>query len=137
MKEDCIFCKIARGEFESDTIYENKQFRVILDINPATKGHCLILPKMHAKTIAELPDELLKEVMILAKRIVIMLKKELECDGVNIVQNNGQEAGQTVFHYHLHIIPRYKEDKQNIGWVVNEVSEQEIICLKQKLSLDN
>ena len=110
---DCIFCKLAGGEIPTATLYEDDDFRIILDAGPATKGHCLILPKGHYANIYELPDELASKVFVLAKKTAARLQKALGCDGMNIVQNNGTAAGQTVFHFHMHLIPRYKGDVEN------------------------
>lgn len=114
---DCIFCKIAQGEIPSKTLFENEDFRVIFDISPASKGHVIILPKVHAANIYELPEELVGKAFILAKKVATVLKEVLQCDGINIVQNNGEAAGQTVFHLHVHVIPRYKDDSVKITWV--------------------
>lgn len=113
---DCIFCKIASGDIPSSTIYEDEDFRVILDLGPATKGHALILPKKHFKNIFEMDDATASKVFVLAKKIACAMKKALNCDGLNIVQNNEEIAGQTVFHFHMHIIPRYEGDGQHILW---------------------
>ena len=91
---DCIFCKIANGEIPSATLYEDEEFRVILDLGPASKGHSLILPKKHAANIFELPDEYVSKVMVVAKKIAKAVKEACHCDGVNILQNNGEAAGQ-------------------------------------------
>ena len=114
---DCIFCKIAQGEIPSKTLFENEDFRVIFDISPASKGHVIILPKVHAANIYELPDEVAGKAFVLAKKVATVLKEVLKCDGINIVQNNGEAAGQTVFHLHVHVIPRYKDDSVKITWV--------------------
>ena len=114
--DNCIFCKIAGGEIPAATLYEDENFRVILDLGPASKGHALILPKAHAANIYEISDELAAKAMILAKKMARVMTDALHCDGFNIVQNNGECAGQTVFHFHMHIIPRYKDDGQVIGW---------------------
>ena len=116
VKDDCIFCKIANGEISSNTIYEDEHFRVIMDINPASKGHCIILPKTHAANLYELPDDWCKEVMPVAKKCAAVLKEVLNCEGVNVLQNNGALAGQTVFHLHVHLIPRYQDDTVEIQW---------------------
>ena len=105
---ECIFCRIANGEIPSATLYEDDDFRVILDLGPASKGHALILPKSHAANIYELPDELAGKAMVLAKKMAGRMTEALECDGFNIVQNNGEVAGQTVFHFHMHLTPRYE-----------------------------
>ena len=123
MSENCIFCKIANGEIPSATLYEDEDFRVILDLGPASKGHALILPKEHAANIFELPDDLAAKAIVLAKKIATTLKEGLHADGVNIVQNNGEAAGQTVFHFHMHIIPRYKGDTVNVTWKPGELTE--------------
>ena len=112
---DCIFCKIAGGDIPSSTVYEDEQFRVLLDLSPATKGHALILPKQHYANIFEIDENILRDLIVLAKKVASAMKETLNCDGVNIVQNNGEAAGQTVFHFHMHIIPRYKDDGQVIG----------------------
>ena len=129
-KADCIFCKIANGEIPSRTIYEDEQFRVILDLSPATKGHALILPKEHADNLFELPEGVATDAMKVAKKVGVLLKDKLNADGLNLVQNNGTEAGQTVMHFHLHLIPRYKEDGQNINWNPTAPSAEELdaIC---------
>lgn len=113
---ECIFCKIANGEIPSTTLYEDNDFRVILDVNPASKGHTLILPKKHAENLYDLPDETASKALVLAKNMASKIEKALECDGLNLVQNNGETAGQTVFHFHMHIIPRYKNDSVKLGW---------------------
>jgi histidine triad (HIT) family protein len=134
MKDDsCIFCKIANGEIPSKTLYEDEKFRVILDLGPATKGHALILPKEHYANLYDLPEEYAGDAMKLAKKMVIKIKDKLDCEGFNLVQNNGDLAGQTVFHFHLHMIPRYQADGQKIGWKPQEVSQEELEEIKNKI----
>ncbi len=132
-KEDCIFCKIANGEIPSKTLYEDEQFRVILDLGPATKGHALILPKDHFANLYELPDETAAKVMQLAKKMATQMTEKLGCDGFNLVQNNGETAGQTVFHFHLHLIPRYENDGQEIGWTPGSPSQEELEAIKNEI----
>ena len=128
--ENCIFCKIANGEIPSATLYEDEDFRVILDLGPASKGHALILPKEHAANLYELPDELAAKAMVVAKKVGSVLAKGLNCDGLNVVQNNGEAAGQTVFHFHIHLIPRFKGDEKQVkltwepGKLTDEVKEE-------------
>ena len=133
--ENCIFCKIAAGEIPSATIYEDDDFRVILDIEPASKGHALILPKEHYANLYEIDGEMAKHVIITAKRQATKMRDALGVEGINIVQNNGEIAGQTVFHYHMHIVPRYKDDNVNIKWEPGELSEEKKAELIKKLSL--
>lgn len=138
MDNNCIFCKIANGEIPSTTVYEDDMFRVILDLSPATKGHALILPKQHMANIYEMDEPTAQKVFVLASHIATAMKKSLNCDGINIVQNNGEAAGQTVFHFHMHIIPRYINDGQNINWIpgTSEPEEREKIAQKIKAALN-
>ena len=122
--QNCIFCKIAAGEIPSATLYEGADFRVIMDISPASKGHALILPKEHYANLYELPDELAAKVLVLAKNMITKLKDIVGCDGYNVLQNNGIAAGQTVFHFHMHLIPRYENDDVNIGWKLGTLSDE-------------
>lgn len=117
---NCIFCKIANGEIPSKTLYEDDSFRVILDISPASKGHAIILPKNHAASLYEFSDEDAGKILIVAKKVATALKDILHCDGMNILQNNGEAAGQTVFHLHVHLIPRYENDNVQIQWTAGE-----------------
>lgn len=132
MKDDCIFCKLANGVFPTNSIYEDEAFNVILDMGPATRGHALILPKEHADNLYELPDETAAHAMVLAKKLAVHMKEKLGCDGLNLVQNNGEVAGQSVMHFHLHLIPRYKDDNQRILWNPTEPSEE---ALKETCTL--
>lgn len=132
-KDDCIFCKIANGEIPSKTIYEDEMFRAILDLGPATKGHALILPKEHADNLFELPEDTASVIMSVAKKIAAKMQANLKCDGLNLVQNNGEVAGQTVMHFHLHMIPRYTEDGQKIGWVPGESTAEELEAIKEQI----
>ncbi len=133
MKDDCIFCKIAAGEIPSKTLYEDEDFRVILDLGPATKGHALLLPKDHAANLYELPDALASKALIVARKVAMRMKEKLNCSGLNLVQNNGEDAGQTVMHFHIHMIPRYSDDGQKIGWVPGEPSSEELEAIRQMI----
>ena len=121
---DCIFCKIANGEIPSATLYEDEEFRVILDLGPASKGHALILPKEHYANVIALPEEVTAKAFILAKKMAAKMMEVLHCDGVNVVQNNGEAAGQTVFHFHIHLIPRYEGDGAGVTWKPGELSDE-------------
>ncbi|MCD7737306.1 MAG: HIT family protein [Lachnospiraceae bacterium] len=123
LEDNCIFCKIARGDIPSATLYEDETLRVILDLGPASKGHALIIPKTHAANLFELPDEIVEKVFVAAKRIATQLKEGLHADGLNLVQNNGAAAGQTVDHFHIHLIPRYENDMVGITWKPGNLSE--------------
>lgn len=122
--ENCIFCKLANGDIPTATLYEDDDFRVILDAGPASKGHALILPKEHYKNLYELDDEIAAKALVLAKKMITKLTDVLGCDGYNIVQNNGEVAGQTVFHFHIHLIPRYEGDEVGLGWKMGELTDE-------------
>ncbi len=127
MKDDnCIFCKIANGVIPSKTVYEDENFRIILDLGPAAKGHALVLPKEHYANLFDLPEDVAAAAFVTAKKAAGMIYKNLGADGLNIVQNNGAAAGQTVPHFHIHIIPRYENDGQKIGWVPGNPSDEEL-----------
>lgn len=130
---NCIFCKIANGEIPSKTLYEDDSFRVILDLGPATKGHALILPKSHYRNIYELPEEVAGDAFKLAKRMAVKMADKLDADGFNIVQNNEEVAGQSVFHFHMHLIPRYKNDNQQILWNPTKPSDEELEAIKNTI----
>ena len=126
MRDDnCIFCKLANGEIPTATLYEDEDFRVILDASPAAKGHALILPKQHYANLYELDDSVASKVLVLAKKMITKMTDILGCDGYNIVQNNGEAAGQTVFPFHMHLIPRSKGDEVGLGWKMGELTDED------------
>ncbi len=126
MRDDnCIFCKLANGEIPTATLYEDEDFRVILDVSPAAKGDALILPKQHYANLYELDDSVASKVLVLAKKMITKMTDILGCDGYNIVQNNGEAAGQTVFHFHMHLIPRNKGDEVGLGWEMGELTDED------------
>ncbi len=132
-KDDCIFCKLANGDIPTNTIYEDDDFRVFLDAAPATRGHCLIVPKEHFANLEELDDGIAAKVFPLAKKMMKLLKDKLSWDGFNVVQNNGEVAGQSVFHFHTHLIPRYKDDGQNILWKPGSPDDGELEALVREI----
>ena len=134
MDPDCIFCKLANGVFPTNFIYEDEDFKVILDANPATKGHSLILPKKHFKNLLDADEEILKKALPLAKKLSNKLVEVLKCDGVNVLQNNNEAAGQAVFHLHIHLIPRYKDEKEHmLSWKPNKFSDEEMKSIAENL----
>ena len=136
MRDDnCIFCKLANGDIPTNTIYEDEDFRVILDNSPATKGHALILPKQHYADLFEIEDEILAKAAKLAKRVISHEKSVLGCDGYNVLQNNGEAAGQTIFHFHMHLIPGYAGENSVIELGHKEFSDDELkkICSDMKM----
>ncbi len=127
--ENCIFCKIVNKEIPSKKIYEDKKVIAFLDINPISKGHTLIIPKKHSENIFDIGESELKGIISTSKKISILLKNKLNADGVNILHASGKEAQQSVFHFHIHIIPRYKDDGLNTWPKSNykELNFEEII----------
>ena len=134
---NCIFCKIANGEIPSTTLYEDEDFRVILDLGPATRGHALLLPKEHYSNLFELDDAVAAKVLVTAKKVAAKMKAALGADGFNLVQNNGEVAGQTVFHFHMHLIPRYESDdnKNVIEWNHKEFTDDEMKKICDEMSM--
>lgn len=137
-KEDCIFCKIANGEIPARTIYEDQMFRVILDLSPATRGHALIIPKDHFQDLFDLGSEQAAALLEVAQEVGTHMKEVLGMDGLNLVQNNGEIAGQTIFHFHLHLIPRYKNDGNGdrLAWNHMEITPEELDELYQRLAIN-
>ncbi len=133
--EDCIFCKIIAGEIPSTAVYEDEDFKAILDVGPAARGHVIIIPKKHAENIYELEDEDAAKVFPIAKKIATALKKTYDCDGVNVLQNNGKAAGQTVFHLHVHVVPRYYSDDVKIMWEPGETPDLDEVASEIKKNL--
>ena len=125
-KDDCIFCKIAAGDIPSSTIYEDGDVRVILDLGPASRGHALILPKEHYDDVCTLDEALAAKLLPLAARIGQAMKKSLGCAGFNLIQNNGRAAGQTVFNFHMHVIPRYEGGPEIAAWTPGNPTAQEL-----------
>lgn len=131
---ECTFCKIIRGELPAAKVYENGSFLIFLDINPANKGHALVIPKRHVETTLELSDGEMGELMALVKRTAAALKKVTRCEGFNIIQNDGKVAGQLVMHAHFHVVPRHHEDGVDFRIKRKKYAEGEIKETAGKLS---
>ena len=125
-QDDCIVCKIANGEIPATEICENEGFRVILDLGPASEGHALVLPKEHYRDITELPEKAAGEAFSLAGKVGKAMQQGLGAAGFNIVQNNGTAAGQTVFHFHIHVIPRYEGGPEMVAWTPGKAEAEEL-----------
>ena len=132
-KDDCIFCKIANGEIPSATVYEDSVCRVILDVNPANKGHALIIPKEHFDNIDSIYAQTASKIFTIATEVAKAQKAELNPDGLNILQNNGEAAGQTVFHFHMHLVPRYIKDNVTMTWIPGKADTEELSTLSKAL----
>jgi len=134
---DCIFCKIIAGEIPSYTIYEDEDFKVILDIGPASKGHALIIPKVHYADLYDIDEEVAAKAMKLAKKLATRMAEVFKCDGFNLLQNNHEAAGQTVFHFHMHLIPRYENAENNkdiLIWQPNTFTPEEFTAIRDSLA---
>lgn len=133
MKNNCVFCAIADGEIPAFKVYEDDVVLAYLDINPFSRGHTLVIPKSHTSGLLDTPDETLSAVMSRVRAIAAHLKEALGCDGFNILQNNGEAAGQTVMHLHFHIVPRY--GKEDISFVSHKADMDELKALAESIRM--
>ena len=134
-KDDCIFCKIAAGEIPSRKIYEDKDLIAIMDLSPTSKGHSLIIPKEHYTNIYDIDEEIAGKVMKTAKKLATKMTVALNCDGFNLLQNNGETAGQTMFH--MHLIPRYKDaDNNMLKFTSVSFSDEEMDAIRDQIIKD-
>ena len=139
MKDDsCSFCKLANGDIPTLTLYEDDDFRVIFDAAPATDGHALILPKDHYRNIYDIDEEVVAKAYRLAKKLAVIMTDVFGADGFNILQNSNECAGQTVFHFHIHLIPRYEGHAPIFGWNHGEQDPDKlnkaILAIQERLS---
>ena len=132
--DNCLFCNLANGEFATNTVYEDDDFRVILDIVPVAKGHCIVLPKEHFENALCADPEILGKAMALAAKTGNALMKAYNCQGINILQNNGEAAGQTVFHLHIHVIPRYEGDGLVIGAPGKSETDENLAIIAKEIA---
>ena len=131
--EDCIFCKIINGKIPAAKVYEDSKVISFLDIMPANKGHCLVVPKKHSQTLTEMSDDDLAALIKAAKKVASALSLSFGNGSFNIVMNNGKEAGQMVNHSHLHIIPRFQKDRLRIKWSHLKYEDNEIKEYAEKI----
>ncbi len=134
MKNNCVFCAIAEGEIPSFKVYEDDLVLAYLDINPFTKGHTLVIPKAHTSGMLDTSDETLAAIISRVKKVASHLKENLPCDGFNILQNNGESAGQTVMHLHFHIVPRYGKSA-DISFANHKADMEELKTLAERLRM--
>ena len=129
----CIFCKIVERHIPSHVVYEDEATLAFMDINPGTRGHVLVIPKQHAADIFEVRPEDLAAVTHTGQRVALAVRQALGCDGVNLVQSNGAAAFQSVFHLHLHVIPRYVGDDVRLPWIPKRAEAAELTSTAEKL----
>ncbi|NCC49965.1 MAG: HIT family protein [Spartobacteria bacterium] len=128
MSSDCIFCKIVKGEIPSAKVYEDDDLLAFIDVGPIIKGHTLVIPKEHYDNIAATPVDVLQKLIKLVQRIAGAQMNALDADGVNIIQNNGEVAGQAVPHIHFHVIPRFKDDGHQWNWDAKSYKNMKEMC---------
>lgn len=133
--DNCIFCKIISGEIPSAVIFEDEEFKAISDRFPGNIGHVLVLPKKHYSNIFDIDEDVAGRLFRLATKIAKNMKEVLGFEAMNVVQNNGSLAGQTVHHFHLHLIPRYENDKVQIKWEQLDLTDEQIAEIQNKLKL--
>ncbi len=114
--QDCIFCKIIKGEIPSFKVYEDDDTLAFMDINPASDGHALVIPKTHAKDVHAVSDDSISRTVVAAKKVAAAVEKTVTPGGINLVQCNGPAAGQSVFHFHMHVLPRREGDDLKLNW---------------------
>ena len=131
---DCLFCKIAAGEIPSTRVDEDERTVAFMDINPATRGHVLVIPREHSADVIDVPEEDLDAVMRMAKKLAARLQERLGADGVNLLSSCGRAAWQTVFHFHVHVIPRYAGDPLRLPWVPGPGDRDEIADAARKIT---
>lgn len=133
LDKDCIFCKIVRGEIPSFKVFEDDRTLAFMDINPINPGHVLIVPKHHAPNIFETPDDWLAASMVTTRRVARGVETALKPHGMNIVQANGPGAAQSVFHLHIHVVPRAKDDGIKMNWGIRPGNMDEIKAIAEKI----
>jgi histidine triad (HIT) family protein len=131
---DCIFCKIIKGEIPCTKVYEDENILCFLDIAPANKGHCLIVPKEHYEILIDAPEDIINYSLKVAKKIARAMSASLANEGFNVLINNGKAAGQIVPHVHLHVIPRFKGDGVSLKWTPKRYKENEIQEFADKIN---
>jgi histidine triad (HIT) family protein len=131
--DDCIFCKIAAGDMESEVVAEDEHTVSFMDINPWTRGHALVIPRRHSRNLYENVDEDLDRTVEGAKRLALMMRDRLGCDGVNLLNSCEPAAWQTVFHFHVHVIPRYEDDPLRLPGKPMDVDQDELAEVASEL----
>jgi histidine triad (HIT) family protein len=130
---DCLFCKIVAGEVPSTRVHEDDRTIAFMDINPATRGHLLVIPREHATDLLGIPDEDLAACAATARKMAARVTERLGSDGVNLLNSCGSQAWQTVFHFHLHVIPRYHGDPLRLPWTPQPGDRDEIAAAAREL----
>ena len=134
MNEDsCIFCRIVRKQAHASIVYEDETVLAFIDIRPLSEGHTLVIPKEHYETIFEIPEKLLAQLHRIVKRVALAAKKATEADGISIFQQNGAAAGQEVFHFHVHVVPRFAGQKLSRFGEISEADREKLEQVAEKI----
>jgi histidine triad (HIT) family protein len=132
--EDCVFCKIVAGDIPCFKLYEDEHTLAFMDINPASRGHALVIPKTHSPSLFEAPGGDLSAMMATARKVGRAIQSTLNPDGLNLVQANGPGAAQSVFHLHVHVLPRYMGDNLKLNWGINPGDMDEIKAISEQIA---
>jgi histidine triad (HIT) family protein len=131
--DDCLFCKIAAGELQAEVVQEDDHTLAFMDINPWTRGHALVIPREHTRNLYEVPDDQLARTMSAAKRLAERMRDGLGCDGINLINSCEPAAWQTVFHFHVHVIPRYDDDPLQLPTRPQQADQDELAAVAAAL----
>jgi histidine triad (HIT) family protein len=131
--DDCIFCKIVAGELPARKVDEDEHTIAFMDLNPWTRGHALVIPREHSRNLYEAPDDALEHAVVAAKRLALRMRDRLGCDGVNLLNSCEPAAWQTVFHLHVHVIPRYEDDPMQLPAKPQDPSDEELDAVAEEL----
>jgi histidine triad (HIT) family protein len=133
MAEDCIFCKIVAGELPSETVQEDEHTLAFMDVNPWTRGHALVIPRNHSRNLYEVGEEDLRHTAAAAQRLALRMRQRLGCDGLNLLNATEPAAWQTVFHFHVHVIPRYADDPLQLPVRPRQAEQDELAQVAAEL----
>ena len=133
MADDCIFCKIVAGDLPAQVVYQDDHTVSFMDINPWTRGHALVIPRNHSRNLLDIDEDDLAHVMAAAKRLAVHMRDRLGCDGVNVLNSSEPAAWQTVFHFHVHVIPRYDDDPLRLPGAPQQVDQDELRAVAEEL----
>ena len=133
MAEDCLFCKIAAGEMDSEIVQEDEHTVAFMDINPWTRGHALVIPRRHSRNLYDIEDEDLHHTLSAAKRLALRMRDKLGCDGLNLLNSCEPAAWQTVFHFHVHVIPRYENDPLQLPTRPQQADQEQLAEVAEEL----
>jgi len=136
MADDCLFCGIVAGDVPGQIVDSDEHTVAFMDINPATRGHALVVPRNHSKDLIEISDQDLAYTMVAAHRLAQRMREVLKPDGLNLLNSCGSAAWQTIFHFHVHLIPRYEDDPLKLPWVPGPGDENEIAAVAEELRVD-